>query len=101
MCTDVRMLKKCLSHREILALWREFAPSRQLRFIALLAADLGEKKSCVRQWYHRGKIPPKHWPRLIVAVQRRFGIALAMQDLGAPPGDTAPPSDDSKSVEAA
>jgi hypothetical protein len=77
------MVDTPLTHRQILDLWRDFAPGRSQRFFALLGSDLGVHRKVVRQWYLRERIPRWHWPALIEAVERRFGRVLTENDLEA------------------
>ena len=77
------MVDKPLTHREILDLWRDFAPGRSQRFFALLADDLGIPRQTVWQWHARGLIPGWRWPAVIEAVERRFGRTLTYAELDA------------------
>jgi hypothetical protein len=36
-----------------------------------LAHDIGESGVTVRQWRNRGNIPPRYWPKIIEAADRK------------------------------
>ncbi len=47
----------------------------------LLAKDMRVPQSRARMWLKRGYLEPYYWPDLIRALQRRFTVAITLDDL--------------------
>ncbi|HTD72234.1 MAG TPA: hypothetical protein VK652_01815 [Steroidobacteraceae bacterium] len=56
------------SPREIISLWKSV---NALAHVEAFASDIGVKTLTAHAWIRRGKIPSKHWRRIIEAANTR------------------------------
>ena len=60
------------THLDVLRLWGR--PSA-------LARDLGVSFGTARAWFDRGNIPPRWWPQICDAAERRFDVLISCRRL--------------------